>query len=138
MTQTAERRAIPSRLRHFLGEPQIRMQANIVPPVGSHGTFGRVGRLALAAVAAVVEIVRVAVTGAVPVTFAGLVEPKLNVGGSMAPLGLAIMAAVSVTAPVNPPAGVNVIVEVLPIVAPRVIVTEVPVMEKAGGGRLMV
>ena len=62
----------------------------------------------------------------------GLVEPKLNVGGCCAPPGLEVIAAVSGTVPVKPPAGVTVIVEVFPVVAPAATVTGVPVIEKLG------
>jgi hypothetical protein len=62
----------------------------------------------------------------------GLVEPKLKVGGLTAPAGPEVMAAVSATLPVNPPAGVNVIVEVFPTVAPGATETAVPVIVKVG------
>jgi hypothetical protein len=62
----------------------------------------------------------------------GVVEPKLKVGGYTAPAGLEAMAAVSATLPVNPPAGVTVMAEVLPDVAPGVIETAVPVIAKVG------
>jgi hypothetical protein len=42
----------------------------------------------------------------------GLVEPKLNAGRSVAPAGLDVTDAVSVTLPVKPPLGVILIVEV--------------------------
>jgi hypothetical protein len=41
-------------------------------------------------------IVNIAVTAVAPVMLTGLVVPKLNVGGSVAPVGLETMAAVSV------------------------------------------
>jgi hypothetical protein len=80
----------------------------------------------------VVEMVRVAIPAAALVIFTGLVEPKLNVGGSWAPLGLEVIVAVSATLPVNPPLGVTVIVEVLPLVAPGLTDTAVPLTEKPG------
>lgn len=46
-------------------------------------------------------------------------EPKLKVGGFVAPAGLVATAAVKATLPVNPPLGVTVMVEVLPLPAPR-------------------
>jgi hypothetical protein len=65
----------------------------------------------------------------------GVVVPKLKVGGYWAPAGLDVIAAVSATLPVNPPLGVTVIVDVLPVVAPGVeIVTVVPVMASPGVG----
>ncbi len=69
-------------------------------------------------VAAVVVTVRVPVPFEAPVMLTGDVAPKLNVGGSVAPLGLDARAAVSVTLPVNPPLGMTVMVVVLPVVAP--------------------
>ena len=84
-------------------------------------------------VAAVVPIVSVAVPAPVPEMATGLVEPKLRVGRSCAPAGLEVTAAVSATLPVNPPAGLTVIVEVFPEVAPAFTVTAVPRMLIPGG-----
>jgi hypothetical protein len=78
-------------------------------------------------------MVSVAVPALVPDMFKVLVEPKLSVGGSTAPLGLEVTAAVNVTLPVKPLAGVTVIVEAFPVVAPAVTVTAVPVIVKPGG-----
>ena len=64
----------------------------------------------------------------------GLVVPKLRVGGSTAPVGLAVTLALSVTLPTKAFAGVTVMVEVLPEVAPGVTVVAVPAKEKPGGG----
>ena len=75
---------------------------------------------------------RVAVPAAVPEMLTGLVEPKLNVGGSCAPLGLEVTVAVSATLPVKPPDGVTVIVDVFPVVAPGSTVTGVAVIVKLG------
>ena len=66
------------------------------------------------------------------VTEAGI----LHVAGSLAATG--VMAQLRLTAPVNPSNGVRVMVEVLPVVAPGVTVTPVPLTVKVGGGRLMV
>jgi hypothetical protein len=74
---------------------------------------------------AVVLMVSVAVPAVAPVILTGLVEPKLNVGGYWAPDGLEVIAAVSATFPVKPPAGVTVIVDVFPVVTPGVTVTAV-------------
>ena len=49
-----------------------------------------------------------------------------------APAGLVVTRAVSATLPVKPPAGVNVMVEVLPVVAPGATETAVPVRVKVG------
>jgi hypothetical protein len=78
-----------------------------------------------ALVAAVVVMVSVAVPAEVPVMTTGAVEPKLNVGGYWALARLEVNAAVNATLPVNPPAGVTVIVEVFPVVAPGARVTVV-------------
>jgi hypothetical protein len=86
----------------------------------------------------VVVIVRVAVAALDPVMLTELVDPKLNTGGLIALGGLDVSAAVSVTAPVKPPAGVTVMEDVLPVVAPEATVTAVPLILKLGGGRLMV
>ena len=72
-----------------------------------------------------------------PVMMTGLVEPKLSVGASTDPTGDDAMVAVSVTLPVNPPLGVTVIVEVLPVTAPGLTVREVAVtMYVAGMGAI--
>ena len=63
----------------------------------------------------------------------GLVGPKLKVGGYWAPAGLEVTAAVSVTLPLKPPAGVTVMVELFEVVAPGVTVTAVPLTVKLGG-----
>jgi hypothetical protein len=76
--------------------------------------------------AAVVEMVRVAVPAVAPVILTGLVEPKLSVGRFVALVGLEVTVAVSATLPVKPPAGVTVMVEVFPVVAPAVTETAVP------------
>jgi hypothetical protein len=80
----------------------------------------------------VVEIVRMAVSGAAPEMPTGLEEPKLKVGRSRAPAGLEVMAATNATLPVNPLAGVTVIVETLPVVAPGATATAVPLTVKLG------
>jgi len=90
------------------------------------------GRTRAALVAAVVVIVSVAVPAEVPIMLTGLVEPKLKVGGYWAPVGLEVTAAVSVTLPVKPAAGVTVIVEVFAVVAPGGTVTAVPLTVKLG------
>ena len=59
-----------------------------------------------------------------------LVEPKLKLGGSRTPVGLEVIAAVSVTLPTKLPDGNTVIVDVLPVVAPAVTVTAVPLIVK--------
>ena len=75
----------------------------------------------------------VAVPAALPVMFTGLLEPKLKVGGYWAPFGLDVTDAVSATLPLKPPAGVTVIVEVFPVVAPGIADTAMPLIVKLGG-----
>jgi len=77
--------------------------------------------------------VRVAVPAVAPAMFTGLVEPKLTVGGYTAPAGPEVTAAVRTTLPVKPPAGVTVIVEVFPLVAPGATLTAVPLTAIPGG-----
>jgi hypothetical protein len=79
---------------------------------------------------AVVLTIKVPVPAEAPVMLTGDELPKLNVGGSVAPLGLDVRAAVNVTLPVNPPLGVTVIVEVLPVVAPELTVM-LPPLDRA-------
>jgi hypothetical protein len=54
-----------------------------------------------------VVIVRLAITDVAELIATALVEPKLSVGTSTAPDGVDVKAAVSVTVPVNPFAGVT-------------------------------
>jgi hypothetical protein len=75
---------------------------------------------------------RVAVPAEAPVMLTGLVAPKLNVGGFTLPVGLVVMAAVSATAPVKPPEGATVMVEMFPVLAPGATETAAPVIEKLG------
>jgi len=77
-------------------------------------------------------MVSVAVPADAVVIPTGVVAPKLNVGASWAPAGLAATIAVSATLPVNPPLGVMEIVEVFPVEAPGLIETAVPVTVKLG------
>ena len=80
-------------------------------------------------VVAVVVMVSVAVAAVAEVMLTGEVEPKLKVGGEVAPLGLDVRAAVNATLPVKPAAGVIVTIEVFPVVAPAAMVTAAPEME---------
>ena len=112
--------------------PKSKIQARAAPPAAYQGTPLCLGRTRAALVAAVVVIVSVAVPAEVPIMLTGLVEPKLKVGGYWAPVGLEVTAAVSVTLPVKPAAGVTVIVEVFAVVAPGGTVTAVPLTVKLG------
>jgi hypothetical protein len=84
-------------------------------------------------VGAVVVIVSVAVPGTALVMFTGLVEPKLKLGGYWSPGGLNARAAVSATLPVNPPAGLMVMIDVFPVVAPGASVMFVAPIAKPDG-----
>ena len=121
----------PMDLRLRQKEIEMRRQAKVASAVRERNSFGEFSN---AVAAAEVWMVRVAVPGVVPVMATLGVDPKLNVGGSTAPAGLEERAATKATVPVNPPAGVTVIVEVLLVVLPGVVmVTLVEVMAKLGG-----
>jgi hypothetical protein len=60
---------------------------------------------------------------------------RLHVAGSLAAVG--VIAQLRLIVPVNPPNGVRVMVEVLPVVVPGVTVIAVPLTVKVGGGKLM-
>jgi hypothetical protein len=94
----------------------------------------RVGSVKALFVAAVVEIVSVAAPAFALGILTGLVDPKLKVGGSCAPVGLDVIVAVNTTLPVKPPAGDTLMVEVFPEVAPGNKVTAVPATVKLGVG----
>jgi hypothetical protein len=113
--------------------PKSRTQANAVAPAEYQCPPWRSGYARAPTDAAVVEIVRVAVPAALPVMLTGLLEPKLKAGGFWAPAGLEVIDAISVTLPVKPPAGVTVMVEVFPVVAPGITVTPTPLTAKLGG-----
>lgn len=57
---------------------------------------------------------------------------KLRVGGSLGAWG--VMVQFRLTVPVNPPDGFTVMVDVLPLVAPRTTVMAVPLIVKLGDG----
>ena len=102
-----------SQLRRRAGMPKKNTIARAVPPADGQNSF--IG-LFCAVVGAVVDIVKVDVGAVVPliVTEAGL---RAQVAGSVAPLGPATVQ-VRAIAPVNPPDGVTVIVDVFPLIAP--------------------
>jgi hypothetical protein len=130
-TRKNERASAPMDLRLRLSEMKINRQANVASAVSERNSFGE---LSDALVAVEVRMVRVAVTGVVPLMATLEVDPKLKVGGSTAPVGLDVRAATKLTVPVNPPAGVTVIVVVLPVVLPGVVmVTLEEVMAQLGG-----
>jgi len=88
-------------------------------------------------VAAVVEMVSVEVCAVVPVKPVSDAGDMLQVAGSLD--ALVANAQVSATVPVNPGWGVTEMVEVLPVLAPGVvIVTAAPPMVKVGGGAAVV
>jgi hypothetical protein len=123
-----------ARQRRFRGTPNSINTARAAPPGTYHGAFCPLPFIAAHPPSALVAIVNVAVPAPLPVMFTGLVEPKLNVGGSTASLGPEVTAAESATLPVNPPTGVMVMVVVFPVVAPAVTVTAVPLIEKPDAG----
>ena len=92
------------------------------------------GRTKAAVVAAVVDTVKVPVPADAPVMLTGVVAPKLKVGGSMAPSGLEVTAAVRLTFPVKPPLGITLIVVVFPVVAPGELIVIAPLLVKAKVG----
>jgi hypothetical protein len=111
------------------------MQLIIKLPPSTHCVLGPLFRAAVQVeVLAVVDTVIVADPALVPVIFTRLVAPILSVGGSWAAEGPAVIEAVSVTAPVNPPLGVTVISELFPAVDPAVTVTFVPLTVMSGVG----
>jgi hypothetical protein len=96
-------------------------------------TAGCLGFTRDALVGAVVVMVTVAVAAEVPEMLTGFVDPKLKVGPYWAPFGLEVTMAENVTFPVKPPAGVTVMVEVFPVVAPGITVIGVVVRVNPGG-----
>ena len=111
--------------------PTSRMHARAAPPTDGQKRFLIWLRAVLAAVVFTVSVVDCA-DAPVIVIEAG----TLHVAGSLAAAG--VIAQLRLTLPVNPPDGVKVTVEVFPVVAPGVTVTDVPMTVKLGGGKLMV
>ena len=116
--------------------PKNNKQANAAPPAAYHCVPLDFGRTKAPVVAAVVETVSVPVPFDAPVMLTGEVEPKLKVGGSVAPDGLFARTALRATLPVNPPLGMTVMVAVLPVVAPGELMVMGPLLvsAKLGGG----
>jgi len=105
--------------------PKKSTRARTAPPVeGQKSPAG----LSRAAAAAVVFAVRVAVVTPLTLTEDG----TLHVGGSVAPAGEEVTAQLMVSAPVKPPDGVMVMVDVLPVVAPGLTEMAVLVSVKLG------
>jgi hypothetical protein len=83
--KNASRQSMPSMARHLrrrTGMPNSSTQARVAPPAADHGSPILFGCTSAALVGAVVVMVRVAMPGLAPLMLIGLVEPKLNVGGS--------------------------------------------------------
>ena len=95
-----------SHLRRRNGRQNKRSAARVPPP---RARFRLNGSWRADVDAAVVVMVSVEVTAVVPEIAAGW--EAVHVGGSMAPIGLEVIAQINATAPVNPPLGVIVIVE---------------------------
>jgi hypothetical protein len=108
--------SIAGQLRRRRGSP-ISRRASAVPAEGHSSFFNRFSAL----VAAVVKTVNVVVCAPVPVIVTELGE-RLHVAGSLAATGL--IEQVRLTVPVNPFAGVTVMVAVLPVVAPGTILID--------------
>lgn len=134
----ASSNTIPSialHLRRFSGAQKRSKHASTAPPGAYHGIRcgSRFDAVHVPLLADSVFTVNVAVAGLVPEMVTGLVAPKLKVGAFTEPVGLPVIAALNVTEPVKPPAGVTVTVEAFPVAAPAVTVTAVPVTVKPGG-----
>jgi len=112
-TKKTSRPSIEIQFRRRAGIPKKKTIARAAPPADGQNDFTG---LFSAVVGAVVVMVKVEVCAEAPliVTDAGL---RVQVAGSVAPLGPETEQ-VNATAPVNPPVGVTVIVDVFPLVAP--------------------
>jgi hypothetical protein len=88
--------------------PKKTSRARTAPPAAGQNGLLVLLRVVLAAVVFTVSV-------DVVVADAGL---RLQVGESMAPEGAEVMAQVRLTVPLNPPTGLMVMLEVLPVVAP--------------------
>lgn len=108
--------SIDGHLRRRAGMPKKTARARTAPPAGVQNGFAG---LLSAVVAGVVLMVNTSVCAVVPLMVTDAVA-RPHVGGSTAPEGEVVIAQVIATAPVNPPYGVAVIVEVLPVVAPGI------------------
>ena len=111
--------------------PNKNTRARTAPPVdGQNGLAGLLSEV----VAGVVLTVNMSVCAVAPLTVTdGVARP--HVGRSLAPAGELVIAQVIATAPVNPPDGVTVMVEVLPVVAPGLTVTLLLLVRAKLGGK---
>jgi hypothetical protein len=110
--------------------PKKITRASAAPPVDGQNELAG---LLSAVVAGVVPKVKTSVCADVPLMVTEGVA-RLHVGRSLAPDGELVMAQVIATAPVNPPDGVTVMVEVLPVVAPGLTVMLLPLVRAKLGG----
>src|ERR1700756_2759798 len=118
-------------LRRRAGIPNSRRPAIVTPPPTAKNLSR--GRWRAPLVAAVEVIVIVVVTEPVPVMLT--VDGIEQVGVLVAPIGLLVSEQLMLTVPVNPPTGLTVMVEVLPVVAPGVRpVRFVPATENPAAG----
>src|SRR5579872_2472380 len=101
--------------RRRAGIPKKTSKASTAPPSPKRNLVS--GRSSSAALGAVVATESVAVAAVVPVMLT--LEGMEQVGGSDPPAGELVIAQERLTAPVKPLEGVTVMVEVLPVVAPR-------------------
>jgi hypothetical protein len=97
------------------GIPRKKTRARVAPPPRKNLFSGDASEL-VEVLDAVVATVTVAVAAVVPLMVTE--DGMLQVGGSLGLLMEVVTAQVRFTAPVNPPPGVTVTVDVLPVVAP--------------------
>jgi hypothetical protein len=125
---------IVDRRRRRVGAMKRSTQARPTPPVVYQGDLPALERSNDAVVAAVLVMLSVQVCAAAPVIETDAGE-SAQVAGSLVAVG--VMAQLSATAPVNPPDGVTLIVEVLADVAPGLTVM-LPLFERAKAGATVV
>lgn len=101
-------------VRRRPGTPKKKTSARVAPPPRKN-LFKGVARALV--VEAVVATVKVAVAAVAPLMVTD--EPTVHVGGSLGLVMDVVTAHDRFTAPVKPPPGVTVIVDVLPVVAPE-------------------
>lgn len=129
-TKNTSSPTIDSHLRRRAGMPKKNTRAKTAPPADDHNELAG---LLSAVVAGVVFTVNTSVCAVVPL-MATDGAARLHVGRSLAPEGELVMEQVIATAPVNPPAGVTVIREVLPVVAPGLKLILPPLVRAKLGG----
>src|SRR5580658_1939776 len=104
------------KLRRRDGMPMNTMQASMAPAAAYQEVLLCLGWSNAAVVAAVELTVSVEVCAVEPLKFVNETGERAQVAGSLAAVG--VMAHISATVAVNPPDGVTLIVDVLPVAAP--------------------